>query len=104
MCSYNSESIAWSVLTTNSKCYDSREVIGEEILSNRGDRRERGREEGRQQKGEREVGRDERGREERERKRGGRRGMEGEREGREGMKRRDNYYCICSGSIMYCSI
>ena len=32
MCSYNSESIAWSVLTTNSKCYDSREVICEEIL------------------------------------------------------------------------
>ena len=44
MCSYNSESIAWSVLTTNSKHYDSREVIGEEILCNRRRREEGGRE------------------------------------------------------------
>ena len=45
MCSNNSEPIARSVLTTNSKRYDSGEVIGEEILYNRGGReRERERE------------------------------------------------------------
>ena len=38
MCSNNSEPIARSVLTTNSKRYDSGEVIGEEILCNRGGR------------------------------------------------------------------
>ena len=38
MCSNNSEPIARSVLTTNSKRYDSGEVIGEEILYNRGGR------------------------------------------------------------------
>ena len=41
-----SESIAWSVLTTNSKRHDSREVIGEEIIIViEGGREERAREE-----------------------------------------------------------
>ena len=45
MCSNNSEPIARSVLTTNSKRYDSGEVIGEEILCNRGGGIERERKE-----------------------------------------------------------
>ena len=46
MCSNNSEPIARSVLTTNSKRYDSGEVIGEEILCNRGGREGDGQGEG----------------------------------------------------------
>ena len=42
MCSNNSEPIARSVLTTNSKRYDSGEVIGEEILYVQGKEREKG--------------------------------------------------------------